>query len=69
MAKSSKSCGYTGHMHTMNKVNENKIVYQSGKAQSCGMQESMPAQHAKHKSDYPEVAAEQRAQAKCNCKK
>jgi len=51
----------------MNKVNENKMAYNAGKAHACGMHEAMPAQHSKHRVDCPEVAAEQRAQAKCNC--
>jgi Fe-S cluster assembly iron-binding protein IscA len=53
MSKSSKSCGYTGHMKTMNRVNETKIDYESNRSKS-------------HQS--LQIAAEQRAQAHCGCK-
>lgn len=69
MSKKSKSCSYTGQMRSMNRVDENKIGYQTGLAKAHGMHENMPAQHAKHKTDYPEVAAENRSKAKCNCSK
>jgi len=68
MSKSSKSCGYTGHMKTMNRVNETKEIYSSNQAQAHGLNNNAPQGHAKHKTDYPQVAAEQRAQASCGCK-
>ena len=71
MAKSSKSCGYTGHMRAMNQTNDNKMAYQSEKAKSAGMDSPNLEKHPKHKVNYPEVAAESRAaiRGKCNCSK
>jgi len=69
MSKSSKSCGYTGHMHVMDRVNSTKTMYQSGQAKSHGMDSPNLEKHPKHKSAYPEVAAEARAQGSCTCKK
>jgi len=71
MSKSSKSCGYTGHMRVMNKVNNNKEAFQSGQAKSHGFDSPNLEQHPKHKVAYPEVAAEARAgiRGKCNCNK
>ena len=68
MSKSSKSCSYTGHMKTMNRMNETKEMYSSNQAKTHGLSNGASASHAKHKEDYPEVAAEQRAQAKCGCR-
>ena len=68
MSKSSKSCGYTGHMKVMNRVNETKADYKSNRSKSHEAQQFAGQGHLKHKADYPEVAAELRAQAKCNCK-
>lgn len=68
MSKSSKSCGYTGRMKTMNRVNETKEVYSSNQAKAHGFGNEAQAGHTKHKADYPQVAAEQRAQAQCGCK-
>lgn len=53
MSKSSKSCGYTGHMKTMNRVNETKIDYASNQSKL-------------HQSQ--QVAAKQRTQEHCGCK-
>jgi hypothetical protein len=69
MSKSSKSCGYTGHMRIMDKVNNTKAAYQSEQAKSHGMDSAQLEKHPKHKIEYPEVSAQARAQAKCNCKK
>ncbi len=67
MSKSSKSCGYTGHMRIMNRVNETKKDYQSEQAKSCGLDNSRGENHQKHTVAYPEVSSEARIQAKCNC--
>lgn len=58
-------------MRIMNKVNNNKEVFQSGQAKSHDMDSANLEQHPKHKVAYPEVAAEARAgiRGKCNCKK
>ena len=69
MAKSSKSCGYTGHMRVMDRVNSTKIDYQSGQAKSANAGSAQVVHHSKHKQAYPEVAAEARALAKCNCER
>jgi len=36
MAKSSKSCKYSGHMRIMNKVNFTKEIYESAKNKAHG---------------------------------
>jgi len=69
MSKSSKACGYTGHMHIMDRVNSTKAMYESNKAKSHKIHENRSEHHPKHKEAYPEVAAEARAQEKCTCKK
>ena len=69
MAKSSKSCGYTGHMRVMDRVNSTKTDFQSGQAKSHQADSPQVAHHSKHKQAYPEVAAEARALAKCNCER
>ncbi len=68
MSKSSKSCGYTGHMKTMNKINETQEIYSSQQAKNHGLKNSQSQSHVRHKADYPEVIAKQRAQASCGCK-
>lgn len=78
MAKSSKSCGYTGHMRIMDRVNNTKTMYQSNQAKSH-KQDNNVKQHPKHQVAYPEAAAEARAEqeiskrdqirGKCNCNK
>lgn len=67
MSKSSKSCGYTGRMHSMNRVNQTKADYTSN--QSKAHQGQMAQEnHPKHKSQFPEVAAAQaRDQEPCRC--
>ncbi len=67
MSKSSKSCGYTGHMHVMDRVNDTKKDFQAGQTKSHGADSAQVANHPKHSVAYPEVAAEARALAKCNC--
>lgn len=69
MSKSSKSCSYTGHMKTMNRVNQAKINYSANSSQSHQAHAQIENKHIKHKADYPEVGAEMRAQAQCGCKK
>jgi len=69
MSKSSKSCGYTGHMRVMNKENVTKNSFQSGQAKSHGMDTPNLTTHPHHKVEYPEVQAEARAEKKCTCKK
>lgn len=54
MSKSSKSCGYTGHMHTMNRVNQTKAQYDS---QVAKVHEN---QHQSNKAE---------KQDKCTCPK
>lgn len=71
MAKSSKSCGYTGHMRVMDRVNNTKSTFESNNAKSHGLGEGVAESHPKHKVAYPEVTAEARAsiRGKCNCSK
>lgn len=71
MSKSSKSCGYTGHMRVMDRVNNTKSAFQSNNAKSHGLREGLAESHPKHNVEYPEVAAEARAsiRGKCNCSK
>lgn len=59
MTKSSKSCGYTGHMNIMNKKNYTKASYTAQHAQQKGLQEHMMQQHPHSKMPYPEE--------KCTC--
>ncbi|MBV8660836.1 MAG: hypothetical protein JO129_01665 [Candidatus Dependentiae bacterium] len=65
MSKSSKKCGYTGHMHILNRgMNENKEVFDSTQNKKH-MKTELTEQnkHVKKGSGivYPE--------AQCNCKK
>ena len=65
MSKSSKKCGYTGHMRILNRgINENKEIFDS--AQNKGHMKSEQGQPIKHVKKgtgivYPE--------AQCNCNK
>lgn len=63
MSKPSKSCKYTGHMHIMNRINKNKIDYQSGQSSTGTFDQPDLEKHPKHKQSYPEE------QNKCTCKK
>ena len=65
MSKSSKSCGYTGHMHVMNKVNQTKEDFNAEKSKSCRLQQQQSAQHCHSKQAYPE---EKNRCDQCSCK-
>lgn len=69
MSKSSKSCGYTGHMRIMNKENPTKNMYQSKQAKSHNCNDAVAGGHTHCKAVYPEVQAEVNAQQKCGCRK
>ena len=47
MSKSSKSCSYTGHMKTMNRVNEAKINYSVNSSQSHQAHPQIEQKHMK----------------------
>ena len=68
MSKSSKSCGHTGQMHVMNKVNGAKERYESNRAKSYSMDSANLERHPKHAVVYPEIQAEANSQTKCTCK-
>jgi hypothetical protein len=68
MSKSSKKSGYTGRMHSMNKLNVAKDLYDSNKSRSLESHAIPLEYHCQHKKVYPEIPAEQRIQ-KCTCKK
>jgi len=51
----------------MNRVNQTKQDYSSAQAKHSSNYPE-PQIHTKHRPVYPEVAAEQRAQADCSCK-
>ena len=67
MSKPSKACSYTGHMKIMNRNNQTKEVRDAQQAKMLH-QHQMLEKHPKHKTEYPEVLAEQRSQKKCSCK-
>ena len=65
MSKSSKKCGYTGHMHILNRgMNENKENFDSARSKvHMKSEQGQPEKHIKKGTGivYPE--------AQCNCKK
>lgn len=69
MSKSSKECGYTGHMHVMDRVNSTKAMHESNQAKALEKHQQAPQAHSKHKMDYPEVQQQTQSLHRCICKK
>lgn len=72
MSKKSKPCSYTGHMHTMNRIDVEKKAFDSLTAQKSKMNlrsaSGVPVKHKNKGTDvlYPE---EQRKESSCKeCK-
>lgn len=69
MSKSSKSCGYTGHMRTENRTHANKTARTAQESMQHGLHGVGIHQHCHHKLDCLQCAAQSKLHVSCTCKK
>lgn len=69
MSKKSKPCSYTGHMHTMNRVNVEKKIFDFQSEQHKANLLTQKGAPVKHKNKGTDVALPQEQQKESPCKK